>query len=144
MKRLIAALSVSLAIFITGGAFYVFSLDPRPAFKVDENAPSTLVSREEGGISYQGDGLYVPYYTKTVKKGKKATVEVVASPEENVSISVYYPSGKSSSSALNDKAADVYGKAVFDFTIPATTQAEQIRVVIRTENARATLYIDII
>ena len=28
MKRLIAALSVSLAIFITGGAFYVFSLDP--------------------------------------------------------------------------------------------------------------------
>ena len=143
MKRLAIALAVSLAVFVTCGAFYVFSIEPQSAFKIGEKEASDYESREENGISYDGEGIFIPYYTQIVKKGEKAKIEVVASPEENVSISVYYPSGKSNSSALEDKAADIYGKAVFSFNIPASTQADQIRVVIRTENARATMYIDI-
>ena len=139
------ALAVALAVFLLLAGAFILMLEPREEYIYVSEASgySSLPSETRDGVSYLGTELSVTEYTKTVRRGEKARISVLAQAETDVWISVYYESGKSSSKVFVPKTASPEQHAEWEWTVPSGSTSEKVRVVLRSDNCYATFDIEL-
>ena len=108
-----------------------------------EHSPISF-SEHYGVIKYVGKGFKVTEFTDSVKKGETARISVSSDDETEISISAYYSSGKSSSEIFKPKTAQLGNDAVWEWRVPTNTTSERIRIVLRSCDTYAILYIYVI
>jgi hypothetical protein len=137
----------TLSLFLLSGlliAYFLMLDTPTPATDVPSQDSEGIHTKSNDGVTYVGDGFEITEYTHSVKRGEIATVTVVAEKEDTLDISVYYASGKSSASVFSPKTVGKASSAEWKWTVPVNITVNKIRVVIRSSDTYAILYIDII
>lgn len=123
---------------------FLISTNTREVIYLPElSADSNIKFTEKDGIRYIGQGFSVADYTKTVSRGEKASVTVLADSEVIIDIRAYYKSGRSVSEIFSPKRA-TDGSATWVWTVPKASTSDKIRIVLRTESSYATFDIEII
>ena len=142
-KRIFAALTVSVSVLLISLLLLCFLKTPESAFHPDPLAEADSADvREENGVTYIGYGFTVTEFSESVKKGERAKITLTTEASEKISISVYYASGKSSSSVFVPKAAE-NGYVSWEWTVPKNTTADTVRIVLRGADTYATFNIDV-
>ena len=142
LKRILTAGAVSLCVLL-----FLLGMCVADIYGASDSVTVNAVRlrdfdlRTEDGVDYIGQGFRVAGYTDSVMKGGSVDVTVSAQVPTNLSISVYYPSGKSTSDALTNKTARDGNPAKWSFRVPSTIKANELRVVIRSDTGYATFRI---
>ena len=144
LRRTVTALLISLTIFILLlAASLTFLITPDTAYYPSAVTPIGYSEASvENGVTYIGSGFRVSERTERVAKGQTAKVILTTTDTEEIEISVYYASGKSSSSVFIPKSAE-NGKISWEWNVPERTTADTIRIVLRGADTYATFKIDI-
>ena len=145
VKRTLFAGAVALITLALLLLCYFLTFDtPLPALDVNDANESDIAVIESNGVSYVGKGFEVSEYTKNVKKGETAKITVSTDTETELEIEVYYASGKSTSDVFRSKTATKNQDAIWTWTVSSNTTTSKIRVVVRSGDTYATLFIDVI
>lgn len=145
VKRSLLAGIISFTLFIALLVAYFLMQDaPTPVTNVPDGENTNANVFESDGVTYVGDGFEISEYTHAVKKGETAKITASSEKKAKLEISVYYASGKSTSSVFSPKTVDKDASVEWKWTVPSNTSASKIRVVIRSGDTYATLYIDLI
>ena len=145
VKKTAGALIVATLIFAT--LLSVYLLLPKEKYElvsVQSTTGTQISISEQNKITYVNNGFEIAEYTEAVAKGQKAKISVSAKTDTVLSISVYYSSGKSDSKVFSDKIASANENAVWEWNVPSATTCDKIRVVVRSDDTYATLYIQVV
>lgn len=145
VKRKLLSAAVSLTVFL----MLVFTLClPSSATVTVDVAPSEQVEfkkTEADGVVYVGEqDFFVKDYNYTTNKGGAVSISVGAYVDTEVSITVYYASGASTSSVFVPKTATPTEDAVWEWKLHPNVSLPEIRIVLRSESCYAQLYITVI
>lgn len=144
VKAHLKNLLVSFSVFIISIILLFLPGDSRKVSDVGYALPKNFIKHVENGVTYYGERDFtVSYYTTHSGNGLPAIVSVSSETNPTVSIWVFYNSGQSKSSVFTPKSADHLGNATWLWTIPQKTSTERIRVVLRSENCYAELFITV-
>ena len=94
-------------------------------------------------IKYLKSSFTVTGFTESASKGDTAFVEVRSADHTEISITSFYSSGKSSSSAFIPKYPDESGYVRWEWKIPVNTTTDKIRIVLRSKTGYAELFIKV-
>lgn len=145
VKRNITPLLISVAVFLLLFVTLCLPFDQFIKIPVKPTDEPNSTVFEQNGVTYIGNRTFeVSDYTLKVAKGDQAHVTVSATTSTEVDITVYYPSGASTSSVFVPKLATKDQNAVWEWKIPSNTSADKIRIVLKSADTLAQLYIDII
>ncbi len=125
-------------------AYFLTLNEPTPVIDIPSQDSEGINTKSSDGVTYVGNGFEIVEYTHSVKKGETAKITVSAEDESELDISVYYTSGKSTASVFSSKTVNKDTSAEWKWTVPSTTTADEIRIVIRSSDTYATLYIDVL
>lgn len=90
-----------------------------------------LISENQKSI---GSPIELIYISPEISPGKTVKLEIKGTPNTLYDISVYYVSGKSTSSAFTAKTSDENGLASWEWKISANTARRSFRAVIKSDN----------
>lgn len=144
MKKSLYQVLICVIIFSVLSCVALRPSNELEAYTVDSTEHSPISFSEHYGlIKYVGKGFKVSEFTDSVKKGETAKISVSSDDKAEISISAYYSSGKSSSEVFMPKTAQCGEDAVWQWRVPTNTTSERIRIVLRSNDTYAILYIHI-
>jgi hypothetical protein len=145
VKRSLLSATVSVLMLAILTLAYFLTLDfGISASSVPDTVNQNVNITDINGVKYLGNGFEISEYTRSVKKGETAKITVSSENNISLNISVYYASGKSTSSVFSPKTVDKNTNAEWKWTVPSNSSTDKIRVVIRSADTYATLYIDVL
>ena len=146
MRKIFQNLCVST---VCAGVLLTFYLTALPAGETVSEVPALTQTdysfpSDSDNVRYLLPSFTVTGYSGSVSKGETAYINISSEYRNEISISVFYASGKSTSSVFVPKTPDDNGNVSWSWKIPASTSYEKIRVVLRSDTGYAELYIQIV
>ncbi len=144
VKRTLLSFACAIVTAISLFAAFCLPIEREIGYNVlphtSEPAPAVY---ELDNVTYIGSGFTVVDYTYTVERGKTAIIATDAPLGTEIDIRAYYASGKSSANAFIPKASE-NGTVTWAWRVPKNSSSEHIRIVLRSSDTYATLYIKLV
>lgn len=143
LRRTLISVIASVLVFLILFFALCFPSDPEKIFSVAPMEVSMPLPTTRYLVTYSGEKFLRIEYPYTVKKGETVTLQVYSPRSAEISISVYYASGLSTSKVFKPKMTDNNNCVKWEWKIPKKTSTKKLRIMLRSKYTTAQLYIGV-